>query len=369
MPPIHYNPALFPPEQHIDWPSLIPLLGPAAAAVARYDGTLELVPNPDILLVPLRVREAVLSSRIEGTQASVIDVLEIEAGRKSTSARLHGDAQEIRNYALAMRKAEEMLEKLPLSNRVVRAAHKLLLSGARGHNKAPGAYRRVPNWIGPPGCTINEASFVPVSAEQIPSALSKWERYLHEDLPDVLVQAASLHAEFEALHPFLDGNGRLGRMLVPLFLWNRGMIRRPVFYISAYLESNRDAYYERLLAISRDGDWTGWCRFFLTAIQQQAEDNLAKTRCILNLYKEMKPRVAAATRSRYAVHALDSIFENPVFSSAGFAARAGIPKPTAHRLLQKLRERDILTAIRPSSGSQAAILAFPMLLDVVSEDK
>ena len=367
MPPVHYDPDLFPPEQLIDWPSLIPLIGPAAAAVARYDGMLEVVPNPELLLVPLSVREAVLSSRIEGTQASVIDVLEIEAGRKTTSARLLGDAQEIRNYALAMRKAEEMLEKLPLSNRVVRAAHKLLLSGARGHNKAPGTYRRIPNWIGPPGCTVEEATFVPVSAEQLPDALSRWERHIHEDPPDVLVQAATLHAEFEALHPFLDGNGRLGRMLVPLFLWSRGVISRPVFYISAYLEANRDAYYERLLAISRDGDWTGWCRFFLTAIQQQAVDNLAKTRSILNLYEEMKPRVVAATRSQYAIHALDSIFETPILSSAGFAERAGVPKPTAHRLLRKLQQRDILTEIRPSSGSQAAILSFPTLLEVLSD--
>lgn len=328
---------------------------------------LEVVPNPELLLVPLRLREAVLSSRIEGTQASVIDVLEIEAGRKTTSARHLDDAQVIINYVLAMRKAGEMLEQLSLSNRVVRATHKLLLSGTRGQDKAPGTYRQIPNWIGLIGCTIEEATFVPISAEQLPSALSRWERHIHEDPPDVLVQAATLHAEFEALHPFLDGNGRLGRMLVPLFLWNRGVIRRPVFYISAYLEANRDAYYERLLAISRDGDWTGWCQFFLTAIQKQAEDNLAKTRGILNLYEEMKPRIVDATRSQYAVHALDSIFEKPIFSSAGFADRAGIPKPTTHRLLQKLRQHDILTEIRPSRGSQPAILSFPTLLEILSD--
>ena len=175
------------------------------------------------------------------------------------------------NYRMAMLKAKGMLQTLPLSQRVIRNAHSQLLDGARGEGNAPGEYRRVPNWIGPPGCSIGDARFIPIGSNDLPEAMGAWERYLHEIKPDRLVQLAVLHAEFEALHPFLDDNGRLGRMLAPLFLWQFELIRAPTFYISAYFESRRDAYYDALLAVSRDDDWTGWVAFFLDAIKEQAE--------------------------------------------------------------------------------------------------
>jgi Fic family protein len=180
---------------------------------------------------------------------------------------------------------------------------------------------------------IEAARFVPIGADKLPDAMSAWERYIHSDVPDRVVQLAILHAEFEALHPFLDGNGRLGRMLVPLFMWQMGLIQRPMFYISAFFEARRDEYYERLLAVSRDDDWAGWCRFFLESVRAQAEDNLTKTRAILGLYEEMKRRVAEMTRSQYAIHTLDWIFERPIFKSSDFVAAAGIPAPTARRFL------------------------------------
>ena len=257
MPPVHYYDGRFPPEERLDWLALVPLLGPAVAALARYDGVLAAIPNPGVLLAPLMTQEAVLSSRIEGTQATMGEVLQFEAGQEVDSPERRGDIEEIRNYRAAMRNVEKMLETLPLSVRVVREAHRVLLSGVRGRNKSPGEYRRIPNWIGPPGCAIEAATFVPIGAEKLDGAMSVWERYIHQDTPDLLVQAAVLHAEFEALHPFLDGNGRLGRMLVPLFLWQRGLISRPMFYISAYFEAHRDEYYDGLLAVSRDEDWTG----------------------------------------------------------------------------------------------------------------
>ena len=230
------------------------------------------------------------------------EVLEFEAGREPDSPARREDIHEIINYRTAMRRAEEMLVKLPLSNRVIREAHKELLDGVRGEGKSPGEFRRVPNWIGPPGCSQDEAKFVPIGADKLPEAMSAWERYIHIDAADQLVQLAILHAEFEALHPFLDGNGRLGRMLVPLFLWQRGLIRSPMFYISAYFETRRDAYNDGLLAVSRDDDWTGWCQFFLEAVRVQAQDNLKKAQGIIDLYEEMKRRVADLTQSRYAVH-------------------------------------------------------------------
>lgn len=363
MAPVQYHEGRFPPGS-LDWPRLIPLLGPAAAAVARYDGMLAAVPNPSLLLSPLSTQEAVLSSRIEGTQATMGEVLEFEAGQEAVSPERREDIREVLNYRAAMREAERLLETLPISQRVVREAHKVLLAGVRGQNKAPGEYRRIPNWIGPPGCPVEEARFVPIGADRLPGAMSVWERYAHDDAPDKLVQLAILHAEFEALHPFLDGNGRLGRMLVPLFLWQAGLIRRPMFYISAYFEARRDAYYDGLLAVSRDDDWTGWCRFFLEAIRTQAEDNLAKAQGILALYEEMKRRVPEMTRSQYAIRALDWIFERPIFRSSDFVDSAGIPAPTARRFLGVLQRGGVLQVLVPGSGRRAAVLGFPALLTV-----
>jgi Fic family protein len=366
MPPVvYYHFGKFPPES-IDWSALIPLIGPAAAAVARYDGTLSAIPNAAILLSPMTTQEAVLSSRIEGTQATMGEVLEYEAegDRGEIPAERKADIQEVLNYRRAMRHAEYLLQELPLCQRVVCEAHRVLMDGVRGHGKSPGAYRRIPNWIGPAGCTIENARFVPVSAEKLNDAMSSWERFAHSEAPDRLVQLAILHAEFEALHPFLDGNGRLGRMLIPLYMWQVGLIQAPMFYVSAYFESNRDQYYDRLLAVSSSGDWTGWCRFFLESVRSQAEENQRKAGAILSLYEEMKRRVAEITRSHYAILALDWIFGRPIFKTSDFVATAGIPAPTAKRILTVLRTEDILKVIVQPSGRRAAVMAFPRLLNV-----
>jgi Fic family protein len=362
--PVFYHEGRFPPE-NIDWTALIPLIGPTSIAVARYDGILAAIPNAAVLLSPLTTQEAVLSSRIEGTQATMGEVLEYEAeGAPDLSPQRVEDIREVLNYRRALREAEGMLRELPLSQRVIRQAHRILLDGVRGQGRAPGEYRRVPNWIGPPGCTIENARFVPIGADKLPEAMSAWERYLNSEAPDRLVQLAIAHAEFEALHPFLDGNGRLGRMIVPLFLWQVGIIRAPMFYISAYFEANRDAYYDRLLAVSRDNDWTGWCRFFLEAMQSQAQENERKAQAILRLYESMKPQVAEMTRSQYAIHALDWIFGHPIFKSSDFVASVDIPEPTAKRILRVLREREVLNTIVEGRGRRASVLAFRELLNV-----
>lgn len=363
--PVHYHEGRFPPA-NLDWSVLIPLLGSTAAAVARYDGTLAAVPNVAVLLSPLTTQEAVLSSRIEGTQATMGEVLEFEAegaARELAPQRL-ADIHEVLNYRRAMREAERLLRELPLCQRVLFAAHRVLMDGVRGHGKAPGEYRRIPNWIGAPGCTTADARYVPIAAGKLPAAMAAWERYINEDAPDRLVQLAIVHAEFEALHPFLDGNGRLGRMLVPLFLRQVGLIRAPMFYISAYFEANRDAYFERLLAVSRDDDWTGWCRFFLEAVRAQAESNHQRAVAILQLYELMKPKVAGLTRSQYAIHALDWIFERPVFKSSDFVASAGIPEATAKRLVGVLRKEGVLKPVSEGRGRRASVLVFSELLNI-----
>jgi Fic family protein len=363
--PVKYHEGGFPPAS-LDWASLIPLIGPANASLARFDGMLAAVPNPGVLLSPLATQEAVLSSRIEGTQATMGEVLEFEAGgdKDAVSDQRKGDIQEVLNYRNALQNAETMLGKMPLCQRILREAHTTLLQGVRGQGKAPGEFRRIANWIGPPGCSIEEAKFIPISAENLPKAMSRWERYIHEDSPDHLVQLAILHAEFEALHPFLDGNGRLGRMFVPLFLHGKGLLRRPVFYISEYLEANRDSYYDRLLAVSKNGDWTGWSRFFLQAITAQADANVSRTRAILDLYQAKKEDVAEATRSQHAIKALDFFFMSPIFSTSLFMKKTGIPSATSNRIIKALLGRRVFAVLREGSGRRPAVYAFRELLNI-----
>ncbi len=369
MAPVYYHDGKFPPVDLLDWTELVPLIGPASAAIARYDGMLGAIPNPEILLSPLSTQEAVLSSKIEGTQTTVEEVLEFEAGRKpDTPARL-ADFNEVLNYRNAIRHAEGMLKSLPLSGRVIRSAHSVLLSGVRGQGKSLGEYRKIPNWIGSSGCTIENARFVPIGADKLPDAIGSWEKFMHADSPDFLVQLAILHAEFEALHPFLDGNGRLGRMLVPLFLWQNSLIRKPTFYISAYFEANREAYYEKLLAVSRDDNWTDWCRFFLEAVQTQAENNLKKTQDILALYESMKVRIVEITRSQYALRTLDWLFEKPVFRASYFSQHSGIPQTTVPRLLTALREQGVLQVVLPARGQQSTLFVYTDLLRTAEGDK
>ncbi len=214
------------------------------------------------------------------------------------------------------------------------------------------------------GCPMAEARYVPVSADKLPQAMSRWEKFIHEQSLDPLIQLALLHAEFEALHPFLDGNGRLGRMIIPLFLYQAGLIQQPMFYISAYLESHRDIYYERLLEVSRAGDWTGWCAFFLEAVKIQAEENLAKARAILDLYNRMKTGFADMTHSQYAIHTLDWVFERPIFKTSDFFQSSDIPVPTAKRILTLLKSEGILKELQPGRGRRAATLAYPELLNI-----
>ena len=362
---VAYHQGGFPPPA-LDWVKLLPLIGPANAAVARYEGVLHGIPNPDVLLSPLTSQEAVLSSRIEGTQATLGEVLEVEAGGDldDESTPKKADIREVLNYRAALAEAAGLLTQLPLSQRLVRLTHARLMQGVRGRNKDPGEFRRIPNWIGPEGCSIEQARFIPCSADALPAAMSAWEKYIHDEAPDALIQLAVLHAEFEAIHPFLDGNGRLGRLIIPLFLQSKGLLSRPNFYLSEFLEGNRDEYYDRLLAVSRDGDWTGWCAFFLRAIIQQAGSNQAKAQAIHALYNARKEWMVEATRSQYGVRALDWFFSRPIFSATDFFAMVDIPEPTAKRILRLVRDNGLLREIRPSSGRRPAVLAFPELLNI-----
>jgi len=252
------------PLDTIDWEMHVSLIGKANAALARYDGILLGIVNPQILLSPLTTREAVLSSRIEGTQASLEEVLQYEADvgeQPESEARMDtpaiNDIHEVINYRKAMGAAVEKLKERPIGINTIRDLHRILLTGVRGRNRDPGEIRRIQNYIAPPGTPIERATFIPPTPPMIMDALSDWEDYLHSEEKDALVQLAILKAQFELIHPFLDGNGRIGRMLVPLILYHKGILSSPMFYISAYLERDRDIYYDRLLSISPGKRWNG----------------------------------------------------------------------------------------------------------------
>ncbi len=265
-----------------------------------------------------------------------------------------------------MWKAIESLETRPLCLNLVKDLHAILLDSMRGRNKAPGQFRRTQNYIASPGQPIEQATFVPPAPDQLAPTLDNWEKYLHFDEKDGLVQLAIVKAQFEIIHPFLDGNGRLGRMLVPLFLFAKKLLSRPMFYLSAYLEANRDAYITRLQAISQQKDWKGWIQFFLTAIIEQAAINIENVRGMLHLYESMKDKVVEVTHSQFAIQALDAIFSRLIFQAVDFPTFARIPtKVTAASIIRQLQNAGILKVLRPASGRRSAILVFPELINLL----
>lgn len=363
-----YNPQRLPMDG-IPWDRLVRLVGQANRELATYGGVLEGIVNPYVLLSPLSTREAVLSSKIEGTQATLQEVLAYEADGYPVSPSKEQDIHEILNYRSAMGLAVNQLERGPLTLNLIRQVHAVLLDSVRGHNKRAGEFRTAQNWIGRAGCSMEEASYIPPSPLDLGEALSNLEKYIHYNEQDPLVQVSIIHAQFELIHPFMDGNGRLGRMLVPLFLFEKRIIPYPTFYISSYLESHRSEYYERLGAISARNDWEGWISFFLQAILEEAQLNTRKARDILALYEGMKTEIPHLARSSHAMAALDRLFYQPIFASSDFIMHSGIPKTTALRMLKIFEEEGILQVIKTGRGSSPGILAFGALLQLVENHK
>lgn len=355
------------PLTELDFRRLLPLVGQANAALARYDGLLQGIPNPAVMLSPLTTREAVLSSKIEGTQATVDEVLEQEAGLLKAGEKFQ-DIQEISNYRQALLVARQHLKDYPIRLGFVRDLHRILMSSVRGQDKTPGEFRKDQNWIGQYGCTIEQATFVPPNPFQLPNHLQAWEHYINTDDMDFLLQTAVVHAQFELLHPFKDGNGRIGRILIPLFLYQKRALSQPMFYLSEYLEKHREEYYQRLKAISAEGDWNGWIAFFLQAIATQATQNSVRVTAIQSLYEEMKLAIQEATHSLYTVHVLDAIFSKPIFRSSDLTAQLrrdfGIHDKTTPGLLRQMKEAGILRELQAGSGRRPATLCFPRLINL-----
>ena len=359
-----FRPSAIPPKD-LDWSALVSHVGQAHAAVARYDGRLEAIPNPRVFLSPLLTQEAVLSSKIEGTQATLEEVLEFEADPSSQHERTE-DIKEIINYRRALSHAEHRLDERPLTLNLIREMHHILLEGVRGANKSRGHFRTDQNWIGKPGSPIQNATYIPPHPLDVLECLSDWEKYYHADEKDRLVQLALLHAQFELIHPFLDGNGRMGRLFIPLFLYEKRILSSPTLYVSAYLERTRSEYYARLQAISEDGAWEEWIVYFLKAVTEQALENSRKTKEILDLYNESKEIVANTTRSRYAIQTLDYLFKNPIFTGSSFVLHSHVPKPSAARILKNLQKDGIVQLLREGRGRRPALYMFRRLMNIVA---
>lgn len=351
------------PISNLDYKMLLPLVGKANRELSRYDGLLQGIVNPEVLLSPLTTEEATLSSRLEGTQATIDDVYEHEAGIEKSEEQVK-DIQEITNYRAALRSGQFYLEQYPITLPFVRELHKILLSSVRGKDKSPGEVRVIQNFIGAPGSKIEDATFVPAAPVDLPKHLYAWQKYLSGDDIDVLIQTAIMHAQFELLHPFKDGNGRIGRLLIPLFLFQKKALSKPMFYLSSYLEANKDEYHSALNGISKREDWNGWIAFFLLAVTEQAKINIEKVKKIKDLYEEMKLKIPENTHSQFASLVLDQIFRRPIFRTTDFISESGIKKPSAMTIIRDLKSSGILDELISGAGRRPAVLWFQSLIKI-----
>lgn len=363
---IDYHYGAFPPQVFDTARVLEPLLE-ATDALARYDQMLKGMHNSEILLAPLRGQEALASSRMEGTFSTLEEVLELESEADpdlSASDEYRSEAVETYLYGRALRVARKSMEEgQPLSKSLIKQMHQLLLSFARGQSKNPGQFKTEQNYIGTRGSP--KISFVPVSPEQLESGIDQMLSFADNGKWAALLRVAISHLEFEALHPFKDGNGRVGRMLVTLMLWRLGCISSPHFYISRFFEEHKADYIHHMREVSSSGAWEDWCVFFLEAVKEQAFQNLQVAESTRNLYEEMKGRFAELLNSAKAVTALDYIFTNPVFRNSRFTKSAGIAPHTAARFSRILLEEGLLVPVREASGRQSAIYSFEPLLKLV----
>lgn len=326
---------------------------------------LHAIPNASVLLSPLTTNEAVLSSKIEGTQATLGEVFRFEAGDEPIEENKRVDIQEILNYRTALRVAEKYIGERPFGLSLLRELHAILMNSVRGQEKEPGAFRKTQNWIGLPNTPIEEAFFIPPSPIHVRQHLDNWERFYQTEPTDPLVHLAVLHAQFEIIHPFDDGNGRLGRMLVPLFLFERKILNKPTFYLSAYLEAHREEYVRSLRAIQGRDGWEDWILFFLRAVEEQSRENATRAGNVLDLYRQLKAEVLELTRSQYAIRVLDYMFEFPIFSSSMVVAASGMPsRQMVSNILRELKTAKIVMTLQEGSGRRAEVLAFRRLLNV-----
>lgn len=340
-----FVPAALPPDPPIRVDdAMLGLLSRADQAVGRLDGLTRTLPNPDLFVAMYVRREAVLSSQIEGTQSTLDDVLEFELNPRGRE--LPRDVEEVVNYVRAMNYGLERLADLPLSLRLIREIHRELLTGVRGANRSPGEFRASQNWIGPAGATLSGATFVPPPVPEMHTALDNLERFLHEEreLP-VLIHCGLVHSHFETIHPFLDGNGRVGRLLITFLLWYRGVLHRPLLTMSHYLRRHRHEYYDRLMAVRQAGDWEGWIRFFLQGVGQTAEEATSTARSIVSLREDHRARIEAQGLGVNGLRFLDLLFDRALVDVNLVSDRLGVSFATASKLVSELERWNLVEEI------------------------
>lgn len=359
---VAYFPRPIPRQLPISGENLL-RLADAEAALGRLAGAGRLLPHPHLLVRPYLRREAVASTRIEGTQASLLEVFEAEAGDQPLGA----DVEEVVSYVRAMESGLRRLEALPVSTRLIREMHAVILAGVRGRERQPGELRSTQNWIGPAGATIETATFVPPPPGELGDLLTDLERFVHEQpvLPP-LVQAALVHYQFETIHPFLDGNGRLGRLLIVFFLVVRDRLPEPLLYLSPYFEARRQQYYDTLQGVRERGDFDTWLTLFLDGVRTQAVDAVSRAERLTDLREHYRARVRAATRGA-ANQLVDLAFEQPVLNARFVEARLDITRPAALTALRQLADVGVLAEVDEGPRGQLRWRAHEVLSVLIEE--
>ena len=352
----------------INYESLIGHIAKAHRAVAGLDALLSVLPNPNLLGRTMQTKEAVLSSKIEGTQATLNEVLVYEAaGSKTENEKKKHDINEVINYRQALDLGIKNLATLPLSENLVKKLHATLLKSGRGASKAPGEFRRIQVYLGSPGASIAEASYIPPPANEIIPLFSNLERYLNSDEEkDKLVQIAVAHYQFEAIHPFLDGNGRVGRLIISLFLYEKKLLAHPFLYLSEFFEEHRQDYYSLLRNVSKKQDWENWIKFFLNALTVQAQKAEATGKAILKLHQEYKEQIMEIN-SLYAPYLLEAIFIHPIFTTASLRQHVKIKNTqTFFNLIAKFLAAGILKEANPGQ-KRNKLYVFDKLIKILNK--
>jgi Fic family protein len=359
---VAYRPASLPRRLDLSDETVV-ALSEADRALGRLAGTGRLLPNPHLLLRPYVTREALASSRIEGTQASLSDVFDAQA-RKSPE----GPLREVTNYIDALDHGLARLDALPVSRRLLCEVHEILLTGVRGQQRRPGEVRRSQNWIGSPDNRPTTALFVPPPVDDMEPALDDLERFLHEASPlPPLVAIALAHYQFETIHPFLDGNGRLGRLLIVFLLVERDLLPQPLLYLSSFFEAHRSDYYDRLQAVRERGEIQEWLRFFLTGVAEQANDAVARAEELVDLREEMRRRLAG-DRSR-ATEVVEMIFENPVLTTTRIAESLDVTLQSALNHVRRLENEEIVVEVAGVPGRSKRWVARDVLRVLGADDE
>lgn len=363
-----FVPVKLPPDPPIKFDDEMQgILSQADRKLGRLDGITQVLPNPELFVAMYVKKEAVLSAQIEGTQASLVDVLNAPSEKDQSEFSRDG-VREVVNYVEAMYWGLDKLNSLPLSLRLIRNIHEVLLKDVRGSNKNPGEFRESQNWIGPPGCTIETASFVPPTVEDMINAMSDLEEFIHtEDNIPALVKIAIIHAQFETIHPFLDGNGRMGRLLITFWLCQQKILGQPLLYLSYYFKQNRSEYYDRLMAVRSNGDWEAWIKFFLKGVafvSDEATNSAKDIIALRNKYSELLYE-KDKNNSNYQP-LLNALFENPVTTKKEAAELLGISAPTAGALVDTFCEMGILGDLIPGK-KRYKTFAFVEYLEILQK--